>query len=115
LGRRNLTVEQKSYLRGKRYNLEKNQGNRTDLTSGTSCQKSETTAQKLATEYQVAEKTIRQDGHFAEAVDTLEEAVRHDIREAVLTRQERGKQQATKKQVTHAAQLVQADTVKPLP
>src|SRR5262249_10157312 len=32
LGRRNLTPEQQSYLRGKRYNLEKKQGARTDIT-----------------------------------------------------------------------------------
>jgi hypothetical protein len=33
MGRRNLTPEQQSYLRGKRYHLEKQQGKRTDLTS----------------------------------------------------------------------------------
>lgn len=34
LGRRNLSLEQQSYLRGLRYNREKSQGKRTDLTSG---------------------------------------------------------------------------------
>ncbi len=68
LGRRNLTPEQKSYLRGQRYNLEKRQGERTDLTSGENPQKC-TTAEVLAEEYRVDESTIRQDGQFAEGLD----------------------------------------------
>jgi N6-adenosine-specific RNA methylase IME4 len=76
LGRRNLNPTQAMDLRGRRYNSAKAQGNRTDLdTSGKNYQKSETTAQKLADEYGVSEKTIRNDGKFAESVDVLDEAL----------------------------------------
>jgi hypothetical protein len=114
LGRRNLTPEQQSYLRGKRYNLEKKQGARTDLTSADNQQKS-TTAERLANEYHVDPSTIRADGQFAEALDTLEDQVRPGIRENVLKGQERGGQRVPKKQVTKAAKLVKAHKVKPLP
>jgi hypothetical protein len=114
LGRRNLTPEQKSYLRGKRFNQQKQQGSRTDLTSSNNWTKS-TSAAQLAKEYHVARPTIIADGQFATAVDTLDAQVRADIRETVLKRQERGKQQATKKQVTRVGHLVQAEQVKPMP
>lgn len=65
LGRRNLTRELMSKIRGRRYNREKKQGKRTDLTCGNNYQKS-TTAETLAKEYGVTEKTIRNDGKFAE-------------------------------------------------
>ena len=70
LGRRNLTPEQTSYLRGKRYNLEKKQGERNDLTSAHFEQKSDT-AESLAEEYKISRATIVRDGQFAAAVDTL--------------------------------------------
>jgi hypothetical protein len=71
-GRRHLTPEAKSDPRGQRYNREKRQGERTDLTSPENQGKSET-AQRLADQYQVSRDTIAKDGAFAEAVDTLEE------------------------------------------
>jgi DNA-binding XRE family transcriptional regulator len=69
LGRRNLTPEQTSYLRGKRYNLEK-------LRVGRPLDKLDqndpiSTADRLADEYKVSAPTIKRDGQFAEAVDTL--------------------------------------------
>ena|SRR2546426_1381663 len=85
LGRRNLTEEQKSYLRGKRYNREKKQGARTDITSPQNEVKSHT-AERLAEEYHVAPATVERDAQFADALDTLAE-LRGDLREAVLTRQ----------------------------
>ena len=112
LGRRNLTPEQKSYLRGKRYNLEKNpQGGDHKSTSHNEVLISE----KLAGEYQVSSSTIQRDGDFAAAVDTLEAQVRQDIRETVLRRQEHGKGKATKKQATRAGKLVAAQEVAPHP
>lgn len=54
LGRRNLTRELMSKIRGRRYNREKKQGKRTDLTCGNNYQKS-TTAETLAKEYGVPE------------------------------------------------------------
>lgn len=72
LGRRNLTKEQASYLRGLRYQNEKAQGKRSDLTSGQIDQKSNSsTAARLAEEYGVSEVTIRRDGEFAEAIDKI--------------------------------------------
>jgi phage N-6-adenine-methyltransferase len=59
-----------SLLRGRRYNRTKKQGERTDITSGQNVQKL-TTAESLAAEHGVDEKTIRRDGKFAEAVETL--------------------------------------------
>ena len=47
-GRRNLTPNQLSYLRGKKYEIQKRQGKRTDLTSGKSYHKSHRTATALA-------------------------------------------------------------------
>jgi hypothetical protein len=76
-----MDPEAKSYLRGKRYNREKRQGERTDLTSPTNEEKS-TTADRLAAQYHVSRQTIEKDGAFAEAVDELEAQVRKDQRQA---------------------------------
>jgi hypothetical protein len=114
IGRRNLTPEQKSYLRGKRFNEAKKAAGRpgklphNEGVSGP-------TSKRLAAEYHVAPTTIERDGQFATAVDTLDAQVRADIRETVLARHARGKQQPTKKQVTHVGQLVQEEKVKPMP
>ncbi len=115
LARRNLTPEQISWLRGKRYNLEKQQGERTDLTSDQNDQKLDT-AQVLADEYQVGRATIVRDGQFAEAVDALETCVRQDIRQAVLKQQSREDQaRLTKQQVIKAGKAVLERRVEPLP
>lgn len=84
LGRRNLTAEQKKYLIGLRFNSEKAQGKRTDLTSGQSDQK--LTAEKLAEEYKIGEKTVRRSGEFAAAVDTIAANVGPQARTAILQR-----------------------------
>jgi hypothetical protein len=115
LGRRNLTPEQKSYLRGKRYNLEKRQdGGHGDQKSGAENQRPKTD-ERLADEYNVAPSTIRADAEFADAVETLEDQVRADIRETILARQRNGTGTATKKQTVAAAKAVKARTVEPLP
>jgi len=49
-----------------------------------------TTAEQLAEEYHVAPRTIQADGQFAEAVDTLEDQGRADIRAMILQRTDRG-------------------------
>lgn len=71
LGRRNLTPDQYALLRGRRYNRLKKQGERTDLTSGQNVQKLTTTAERLAAQHGVDEKTIRRDGQFAAAVEKV--------------------------------------------
>lgn len=114
LGRRNLTEEQKSYLRGKRFNLEKwkkgqpynRYENHTD---------SQRTAERLATEYKVSPGTINADGAFATAVDTLEAQVRQDIRDTILRRQDREQGKITKQQAMHTGKLVQEEKVTPQP
>ena len=84
LGRRNLSPAAESYLRGKRYLETKQQGARTDQTSGQSDQK--TTAEKLGEEFKVGEKTIRRDGKFAEAVDQIITNCGQDAKNLILSR-----------------------------
>ena len=112
LGRRNLTPEQKSYLRGKRYNLEKqSQGG-----DHKSKSKNDTLMrEKLAEEYVVSPATITNDGQFATAVDTLEAQVRQDIRDTILRRQDREEGKITKQQAMHVGKLVQERTVEVQP
>lgn len=114
LGRRNLTPEQKSYLRGKRYNLEK----RRDGGHGKQKAVSENQTplrDKLAKEYHVASSTISADGEFADAVDTLESQVRAEIRQVALKKNSPEEQRATKKQITTAGQAIKKQQVAPLP
>ncbi|MCK9254128.1 MAG: hypothetical protein M0P55_15380 [Clostridiales bacterium] len=104
LGRRNLTDEQKAYLRGQRYNSEKRQdGGHGDQKSGghfvppirKSC------AEKLAEEYFVNPKTIKRDGQFAESVDAIAETVGEEAKAKILS----GKSPLTKSCVLQAAKL----------
>jgi site-specific DNA-methyltransferase (adenine-specific) len=85
LGRRNLTPEAASYLRGKRYLAEKKQGERTDLTSDQNDTKLET-ADKLAAEYKVGKATIKRDAAFASAVDAVADIAGAEVRKVVLSR-----------------------------
>jgi hypothetical protein len=73
LGRRNLSKEQQSYLRGLRYHQEKQQGRRVDLTSDQIDLKleSESTAERLAEEYNVSPATIKRDAQFAAGVEII--------------------------------------------
>lgn len=84
LARRNCTEEQKAYLRGQRYITEKRQGERSDLTSGQNVQKS-TTAEALAVEYKVDEKTIRRDAKYAEAVDSIAKTSGQAAKQSILS------------------------------
>lgn len=70
LGRRNLHPDAFTLLLGRRYNRAKRQGERTDLTSGQSDQKS-TAAERIAAEHNVGEKTVRRAGKVAEAVEKV--------------------------------------------
>lgn len=71
LGRRNLDARQMSLLRGRRYNRTKRQdGGHGDQKSGGQNVRPNA-AESLAAEHGVNEKTIRRDGEFAEAVETL--------------------------------------------
>lgn len=90
LGRRNLNAQQASYLRGLRYNTEKN-----DVIDNLLSKKEEidsdgqnvhlekepkiTTAERLAKEYNVGEKTIRRDAAFAEGLEKLTPTLRNEV------------------------------------
>jgi hypothetical protein len=82
LGRRNLTPPQVSYFRGLRYNNEKVEKGKYDRENhkgqnvpydGT------TTAQRLASEYNVNEKTIKRDAEYAAGLSKLSDKFRGDI------------------------------------
>ncbi|NUQ72075.1 MAG: hypothetical protein HUU21_00650 [Polyangiaceae bacterium] len=88
LGRRNLSPEALSYLRGRLYIGAKRQGARTDLTSGQIAQKS-TTSEQLAAPHKVDEKTIRRDAKFAEEIDELAAVCGAEIKQEVLARNAR--------------------------
>ncbi len=103
LGRRNVTPEQASYLRGKRYNMEKVsepfKGNQ--YTGGRDQNDpQQKTAARLADEFKVSEPTIKRDGKFAAAVDTLADTIGDEARTAVLS----GNSKVTKQDVTDAAE-----------
>ncbi len=95
LGRRNATPDQISYLRGLRYNREKSQGKRSDLTLDQSDPKSQlSTAGYLAKEYNVGEATIKRDGEFAKGVELIGE---HDpmLKDKIL----KGESELSKKEI----------------
>jgi hypothetical protein len=99
LARRNITPEQASYLRGKKYKMDKSQGERSDLTSGKNCQKLPT-AVRLAKECGVSERTIRNDAKFAEAVDKLPEPLKAEVLS--------GKSEATKAEISKLGNITNA-------
>lgn len=74
LGRRNLTPDQRSIMRGRRYNrTKKAAGGRADRKLGVDKVSAPKTAESLAAEHHVSEKTIRRDGKRAEAIEKLAE------------------------------------------
>lgn len=77
LGRRNLSPDQSSLLRGRRYNrAKKAQGSNNQYVQAKSekCQNDTLhTADKLAKEHGVSPRTIKRDGKFAEAVENVKQ------------------------------------------
>jgi N6-adenosine-specific RNA methylase IME4 len=69
LGRRNLTPDQASLLRGRRYNRAKKAVGRPSDKLGKSCPIS--TAEALSKQHGVSERTIKNDGQFAQAVEKI--------------------------------------------
>lgn len=72
LGRRNLTNEQISYLRGLRYNHLKKSVSGTSKFGGD-------VADALSKEYNVSKRTITRDAEFAEGLEKLQPALKKDI------------------------------------
>lgn len=85
LGRRNISPEQASYLRGLKYNAEKkNRGQYSrEMQSGQNVhfdeKVSKKTAQKLAEQYNVNEKTIRRDADYADGIGLLPTELKQEI------------------------------------
>jgi ParB-like chromosome segregation protein Spo0J len=79
LGRRNLTDSQRSYLRGKRYNIEKKPHGGQIPGSIDQSDHSLKTDEKIAQEDKVGSATVRRDAKFAAAVDSLKEDAGHDF------------------------------------
>jgi hypothetical protein len=92
LGRRNLTPEQMSYLRGKLYEFRKGSrgGDRKSKGKTYPLIPLEDTASTLAAEHNVSAKTIKNDAAFARAVDDIAAAVGGEegqgVRQAILAR-----------------------------
>lgn len=111
LGRRNLDARQMSLLRGRRYNRTKKAPEDAGALKGKGVDKM-STASTLAAEHGVNEKTIRRDGEFAEAVETLGiereivageiDAPKHEIVAAAKSLPE----QPTQEQVAEAVEAV---------
>jgi hypothetical protein len=76
LGRRNMSPNEIAYYRGLKYNQEK-KIEKTDnfSTTGTTVK----TAQKLAEQYGINEKTIRRDAEFAKGVESLAPELKRDF------------------------------------
>lgn len=75
LGRRNLTPEQISYLRGLKYNELKKAGK----ASGKSVKEKINVAEELAQEFDVTPRTIKRDGEFAEGMNKLTPEFKKDV------------------------------------
>jgi hypothetical protein len=103
LGRRNLTPEQQSYLRGKQYEAQKQEAHRPE-NNGTKVVPLRTD-EKLAAEHHVSRQTIRRDAAFATAVDTVA-AVAPDARQALLARDTK----ISREGVVQLAELARVDS-----
>ncbi|WP_305952737.1 hypothetical protein [Emticicia oligotrophica] len=81
LGRRNLNPQQVSYFRGLRYNNEKAEKGKYDRENhkGQNVPYTQNTAQRLAAEYNVNEKTIKRDADYAEGLNKLSDTLRNEV------------------------------------
>ena len=107
LGRRNLTPDQMSMLRGRRYNrLKKSHGGDRKSSRQNDDLKSTRTVEQLAEEHGVSPKTIERDGQFVEAVEQVV-SVRPTLTDEI------GDGTAPpKKRVVEAASLIDAHPIK---
>lgn len=90
LGRRNLTKETQSYLRGLQYKREKKKiTNPYGVKGKDEPQNDEhlSTAQKLAEQHKVSKATIERDEKFAEAVDTIVENTAPEVKQKILNKE----------------------------
>lgn len=98
LGRRNLSPQQASLLRGRRYNRVKkpNDGSRGNQHTKATDKMSAASAEAIAAQHGVDEKTIRRDGKFAKAAEDL------GIESEIIS----GEIEATKQEIVAAAEAL---------
>ena len=102
IGRRNITPEQQSYLRGVQYEREKGKqgGDRKSDVAKESKGKNYPlidVSEKLATQHKVAAKTIKNDAQYARAVNAVDKAAGNGAKTALLSRDTKvSKQDAVK-------------------
>ena len=91
LGRRNLSRETQSYLRGLQYEREKKKevfkGNQYTKSGEGQNVPQQNTAEKLAEQHGVNEKTIKRDAEYSKAVDTIVSNTAPEIKQAILNRE----------------------------
>jgi len=85
LGRRNLTVEQKNYLIGKKYKKEKQQHGG-DRKSKAQNELLISTAERIAEEHKVGRETVKRAEKFVDAVDIIAGNVGEEARDEILSR-----------------------------
>jgi hypothetical protein len=117
LGRRNLSVEQVAYLRGKQYQQEKKEVSNPDgsnqyieVMDQNDPQPHESTAVKLAKQHGVSEGTIKRDDKYAEAVDEIANATSPEVRQQILSGDSKLTKSATLKLAMLAQQTPEALT-----
>jgi hypothetical protein len=86
LGRRNLTVEQKTYLIGKKYKKEK-QAHGGDRKSSSENELEGKVSERIAAEHKVSVGKVVNSGKFVDAVDTITQNVDEDARDEILSRE----------------------------
>lgn len=89
LGRRNLSKETQSYLRGLQYQREKKRvSNESGINQHSEVKAQNelqpTTAEKLATQHNVSRETIKRDEQYAKAVDTIVENTKPEVKHKIL-------------------------------
>lgn len=111
LGRRNLTPQQQSYLRGKRYSQEKKsvnefKGNQHSRSGGDHNEHQQKTAEKIAKQYGVSAPTIRRDEHFSKGVDNISR-YQPELKNEILS----GKSDFTNKEVQSFSKIEEPEQV----
>ena len=108
LGRRNLTPEQTSYLRGLKYRNERQATGRPVVDGSSSAEEelehslAQRTQDRLAKEFNVSPRTIHRDREFSEGIDKLSP----DVKQDVLT----GKQKVSKELIRAIGKKSEPDT-----
>jgi hypothetical protein len=87
LGRRNLSRSAESYIRGKRYQEIKRQGQRSDLVWTSAQTEHKWASELLSEEFNVGAITIRRDATFATAVDRIAENCGPAVRTLILSKE----------------------------